>query len=126
MTTRRRFVGLLVLGCAGCAKPDWIESTLVTVDVTGEWVGTLLNAGGVSTTFYLSARQGGAKVTGHLTISGWNAAQFPGGDIIGTVSGDVFRFAAGGRQFRLVVSGDEMRGGGEGVVGGGVVDFRRR
>ena len=21
----------------GCAKPDWIEQTLVTVDVTGTW-----------------------------------------------------------------------------------------
>ena len=23
----------------GCAKPDWIERTLVTVDVTGTWHG---------------------------------------------------------------------------------------
>jgi hypothetical protein len=29
---------VLVLG-SGCAKPDWIQSTLVTVDVTGTWLG---------------------------------------------------------------------------------------
>jgi len=23
---------------SGCAKPDWIQQTLVTVDVTGTWV----------------------------------------------------------------------------------------
>jgi hypothetical protein len=25
---------------SGCARPDWIESTLVTVDLTGVWQGT--------------------------------------------------------------------------------------
>jgi hypothetical protein len=125
MTTRRQLIGLLVLALAGCARSDWIESTLVTVDVTGEWVGTNSQAGGI-TNLYLSARHAGAKVTGQLTTSGWNAAQFPGGEIIGTVSGDVFRFVAGGRRFRLVVTGDEMRGFGEAVVGSGAVDFRRR
>jgi hypothetical protein len=25
---------------SGCAKPDWVEQTLVTVDVTGTWVRT--------------------------------------------------------------------------------------
>ena len=34
--------GILVaaLACvSGCARPDWIEQTLVTVDVTGTWEG---------------------------------------------------------------------------------------
>ena len=36
--------GLLMLG-VGCVKqPDWIESTLVTVDVTGVWFGTVYAA----------------------------------------------------------------------------------
>jgi hypothetical protein len=29
----------LALG-SGCAKPDWIQQTLVTVDVTGTWRST--------------------------------------------------------------------------------------
>jgi len=32
-------VGLLDAGI-GCARSDWIGSTLVTVDITGEWRGT--------------------------------------------------------------------------------------
>ena len=39
---RRTFLGTLVLLIAsGCAqRADWIEGTLVTVDVTGRWDGT--------------------------------------------------------------------------------------
>jgi len=38
---------VLVCG-SGCAKPDWIQQTLVTVDVTGTWVGSIggVNAAG--------------------------------------------------------------------------------
>ena len=35
--------GLLAITLAfsvACARPDWIEQTLVTVDVSGEWRGT--------------------------------------------------------------------------------------
>ncbi len=32
-------VGLATIAC-GCARPDWIESTLVTVDVSGTWTGS--------------------------------------------------------------------------------------
>ena len=32
-------VAVLAFG-SGCAKPDWIEQTLVTVDVTGTWQST--------------------------------------------------------------------------------------
>ena len=35
----------LVLGGSGCAKTDWIDRTLVTVDVTGTWSGTMMAAG---------------------------------------------------------------------------------
>jgi hypothetical protein len=126
MTTRRRLIGLFVFACAGCARPDWIESTLVTVDVTGEWVGTSASGGGGAATLYLSVRQSGAKVTGQLTASGWNAAQFPRGDIVAMVSGDVFQFESGGRQYDLVVIGDEMRGKGHNPFGSVMVEFRRR
>ena len=30
---------LVLVVVVGCAHPDWIESTLVTVDATGTWVG---------------------------------------------------------------------------------------
>jgi hypothetical protein len=31
--------------CIAWAKPDWIQQTLVTVDVTGTWVGWLGKGG---------------------------------------------------------------------------------
>jgi hypothetical protein len=45
----RALIGLLiattlVIG-SGCAKQDWIDRTLVTVDVTGTWFGTMMAAG---------------------------------------------------------------------------------
>jgi hypothetical protein len=30
---------------SGCARPDWIESTVVTVDLTGVWQGTFTREG---------------------------------------------------------------------------------
>jgi hypothetical protein len=38
---RSVLVGLLGAGL-GCARSDWVGSTLVTVDVTGEWRGTFV------------------------------------------------------------------------------------
>ena len=40
---KSRIILMLVVGLAlaGCARPDWIEQTLVTVDVTGTWVGSM-------------------------------------------------------------------------------------
>jgi hypothetical protein len=122
MTTRRRFIGLLVLGCAGCAKPDWIESTLVTVEVSGEWTGSCAATGGASF-IELSLQQNGQKVTGESRYSGWNAGQFPNSKLAGTLSGDILRFRTRGQGFTLVVSEDEMRGTGG---CGGHVEFRRR
>ena len=40
-------VAALVFG-SGCATSDWIERTLVTVDVTGTWFGSI--PGGSNTT----------------------------------------------------------------------------
>ena len=37
MTTRRTMFGVIVGGALGCARSDWVESTLVTVDVAGHW-----------------------------------------------------------------------------------------
>jgi hypothetical protein len=43
--TRVILMAILAFG-SGCAKPDWIEQTLVTVDVTGRWTGKWSGAGG--------------------------------------------------------------------------------
>ena len=109
---RRRFLGLLVVGCAGCARqPDWIESTLVTVDVSGEWAGSTL-AGSNPGTIEMTLQQAGQKVTGEAQYSGWNAAQFPNGPVSGMVSGDVLRLVTldGRRRFFFRADGDTMQG----------------
>ena len=44
----KTLIGLLVATTlaigSGCVKQDWIDRTLVTVDVTGTWVGSTENA----------------------------------------------------------------------------------
>jgi hypothetical protein len=53
-----------LLACASsCAKPDWIEQTLVTVDVTGTWYD---DAGSLE----LKLDQQGSKVTGSIVRRG--------------------------------------------------------
>ena len=58
--------GLLVSGILGCTRPDWIQSTLVTVDVSGEWQGNISRPAGAygPGLISLSLRQSGPKVTG--------------------------------------------------------------
>jgi len=46
---------------SGCAKPDWIQGTLVTVDVTGVWIGSV-GRGNTSNEVRLQLEQQGAKV----------------------------------------------------------------
>ena len=96
-------VALLALG-SGCARTDWIEQTLVTVDVTGTWVATGPN-------LQLTLKQEGQKVTGSMRSQVPNVS----GTIVGTVTGDVFRFrqTSGtdmGYQGELTMSGDELFG----------------
>jgi hypothetical protein len=107
---RRAFIGTLaaLLCGSGCTTPpDWIERTLVTVDVTGVWYGT------ANFQIELTLRQEGPKVTGfvrarNLTPSGLTES----GPINGTVSGDVFTFKQtnGSAEGELSVTGDEMTG----------------
>ena len=111
-------IGVLALTVAGCARPDWIEQTLVTVDVTGAWEGTFTRVGAYGPGgIQLTLQQGGAKVTGQLTMS---FSMLPGTrPIEGTVNGDVFRFrTADGRVTgELQVNGDEMSGSGMAPAG---------
>lgn len=58
---RRLFLCSLVIA-AGCARSDWIESTLVTVDVAGRWTGTWSGGGGGD--FEISLQQTGPKAKG--------------------------------------------------------------
>ena len=112
--------GILVaaLACgAGCARPDWIEQTLVTEDVTGTWQGAVwlgLRLGTVS--YELTLEQRGPKVDGSVRQEGpWTGIGMPGaysGPIDGTVAGDAFSFRQvnGPLQGELTGSGDEMAG----------------
>jgi hypothetical protein len=117
-------IGFLVLTVTGCARPDWIEQTLVTVDVTGEWRGNWASsAPGVfagNRPVFLTLRQSGPKVTGEITIG--SQSDGPVGPIEGTIRGDIFGFHDLRNRLtgQLQVNGDEMTG--PGSFGG----FRQR
>ena len=99
----------LAFGC-GCARSDWIDQTLVTVDVTGRWSGSCAGVGVGSSVpiIEMTLEQGGPKVTGQARTQPGSSRR-----IEGTVNGDVFRYAsqAGDNMAgELQVSGDEMNG----------------
>ena len=106
------FVVALALG--SCARPDWIEQTLVTVDVTGVWVGGTRAGGG--TGIQLEPEQQGAKVkckvraVGAATHGPWGT--LPSGPVDGIVAGDVFSFSQtnGVLKGEMTVAGNEMTG----------------
>ena len=100
-----------ILIASGCARPDWIQNTLVTVDVTGEWHGYAGRGGSAYSggAIELKLQQDGAKVTGQ-----YRGAE--GGDvpIEGTVNGDKLSVRAS-RNARpvtadLQINGDDMIG----------------
>ena len=102
-------VAVLALG-SGCAKPDWIDQTLMTVDVTGTW----RDSGG---TIDLILEQQGSKVTGSMVWRGsfTSASGTISGGIDGSVAGEVFRFKQTrgvdiGVNGELTVDGDQMSG----------------
>ena len=111
--SRRRLPWVILLTAlvfgSGCAKPDWIQSTLVTADVTGTWQS---NEGGF---LELKLDQQGSRVTGSMVMHGIQSTNRVSGAIEGTVAGDVFQFRqTSGNwvmfQGRMTVSGDEMSG----------------
>jgi hypothetical protein len=114
---------------SGCAEQDWIDRTLVTVDVTGTWHGALsAPSGGVAGTFelWLELEQDGQTVKGSVRMI---PSQTVGdvGPIVGTVAGDVFRFRGtrGNTEGELTVSGDEMNGTVAILYGRRPASFRR-
>jgi len=105
---------------SGCAQKDWIDRTLVTVDVTGVWTGRAYIVHAVSGLIIdvrLELEQKGPKVKGTIRPSGsipWRSLDPSpaAGPIEGTVAGDTFEFkeAAGHTTGHLTVSGEEMTG----------------
>src|SRR5690242_7251806 len=98
-----RRVFLCSLAVAGCARADWIGDTLVTVDVTGRWTGTM--PGQVGGNFIMNLRQTGPKATGDVTLTSPHGHLWSG-PIEGTVSGDGLRFSRpdGSMRGELVVT----------------------
>src|SRR5260370_26915452 len=108
---------------SGCARPDWIERTLVTEDVTGVWSGVMARGSGpTSLEITIDLKQEGPKVTGFLKWTGFSYSglydDLPG-PVEGTVSGDRFEFKRINGSFTgaMTVTGDEMAGQGENGFG---------
>ena len=104
---------------AGCARQDWIDRTLVTVDVTGTWSGYIKGTstgGSREVTFEL--RQEGPKVTGVVNGIGFHGRELSG-PIEGSIAGDRFEFRRPNSTFRgeMTVNGDEMTGQTHGGAG---------
>ena len=112
----RRYTWLMLvvtLALSGCAKPDWIEQTLVTADVTGLWVGSYDRpGGGVGFEARLELAQQGGKVSGTFRVVGAAVPAQMGaarsGPIDGSVAGDVFTFTQSNGPVvgEMTVSGD--------------------
>jgi hypothetical protein len=124
----RKMIPLLALliVASGCARSDWIERTLVTVDVTGAWEGAPASGGhGV---FYLSLEQQGSQVKGRIRhVGAGSACASVAGPLEGNVAGDVFIFKQTNASIsgEMTVSGDEMSGGGTGPCGRFNLTLRR-
>jgi hypothetical protein len=107
-------IAAAVVLASGCAQKDWIDRTLVTVDVTGSWHGIPVGPTvGHPGEFWLDLKQEGTTVRGFLQAKGAASPPGPvGGPISGTVTGDVFRFQSTRRIVvgELTVNGDEMSG----------------
>jgi hypothetical protein len=112
----------VVIFGSGCARTDWIDRTLVTVDLAGVWSGKAYIAhavAGLLVDVRMELEQAGPKVKGSIRPSGsipWrDLDRSPtAGSLEGTVAGDVFEFKEtnGHVKGRLTVSGDgdEMAG----------------
>jgi hypothetical protein len=128
-------IAFLLFSSSGCVtRPDWIQSTLVTADVTGVWQGTTSAALGGSYgggDFLLELQQEGPRVTGRFqAVGGPFAADRSSPLVEGRVGGDVLTFSArhsdGVWTGELTVSGDQMEGDIRGGTGRSVrVSLRR-
>ena len=122
------FLTTLLAMSAGCAQTDWIDRTLVTVDVTGAWIGQDQSTGVATLTadVFLELVQEGSTVKG--SIRSKSQVGLIRGEIDGTVAGDVFRFRAtrGDAEGEMRVNGDVMTGQmAWGSMGGRPISLRR-
>ena len=109
------FMASLPFGPA-CANRDWIDRTLVTVDVTGTWSGRPEGAQfGRPGEIVLELKQEGSTVTRIVRSATTQGTSSTGpllGPVKGAVTGDVFRFkdSRGTFEGEVTVSGEEMTG----------------
>ena len=110
---------------SGCTQKDWIDRTLVTVDVTGVWEGKQIVTGPILTReIVLVLQQQGAKVTGEIRNLGTGG--FIGATPVeGAVNGDTLSLSGRGISVVLQVNGDEMTGSGDLINNGIKMDLRR-
>jgi hypothetical protein len=127
-------IAAVLLFSSGCVtRPDWIQATLVTADVTGVWQGTTSIALGGSYgggDVLLDLQQEGPRVTGRFQAVGGPFATDRSSPLEGRVGGDVLTFSArhsdGVWIGELTVSGDRMEGDIRGATGRSVrVSLRR-
>jgi hypothetical protein len=71
--TARLLIAATLLFALGCAKTDWIDRTLVTVDVTGAWAGSARI--GIASGQAYELEQQGATVKGSMRYTGGSASQ---------------------------------------------------
>jgi hypothetical protein len=102
-------IGVALVFASGCAQTDWIDRTLVTVDVTGNWYGTI--KGNSAQEVWLDLKQEGGKISGSIRFRP-DQSTGASGPIEGTISGDVLRYkmVRGSSYVELTISGDEMNG----------------
>jgi hypothetical protein len=126
MTIQLSIVLLFVIA-TGCARRDWIESMLVTVDVTGTWSGEVKQVRGtVRGRAELTLEQVGPNVKGLMTLtSPIQAANRRDMPVEGNVNGDVVRLSGIDGNLELVVKGEEMSGAWTGIREW-TVELRRR
>jgi hypothetical protein len=118
-------VAVTMMCASGCTTPpDWIDRTLVTVDVSGTWHGwaSVPNVAGNSPEMWLVLKQEGPRATGSVRATAGNSLTRPvNGPIEGTLAGDVlsFRQTDGSLTGEMRVSEDTMTGQITGAPPGG-------
>ena len=71
--TRLLIAGALAFGL-GCAQTDWIDRTLVTVDVTGTWSGRFQGSGASPSDLWFDLEQQGSTVKGTMRFTTGSSA----------------------------------------------------
>ena len=124
-------IAAAIVLASGCVKQDWIDRTLVTVDVTGVWEGkqTGTTLTWVRDTVFV-LQQRGPKVTGEImNLYTWPMPTAESTPIQGTVNGDTLSLQeVSGQPLRVVlqVNGDEITGSGDRLSLSFTVSLRRR